>query len=47
MAIPGHLVFISIIWRLATDHIEFSIIFLILYISAALIQVNLLSFKRN
>ncbi|CAF3273454.1 unnamed protein product [Rotaria socialis] len=42
MAIPGHLVFVSIIWRSAADHHAFSFIFVLLYLLAALIQVAIL-----
>ncbi|CAF4545497.1 unnamed protein product, partial [Rotaria sp. Silwood2] len=42
MAIPGHLTFVFIIWRLAADHPRLSILFIFFYIIAALIQVAIL-----
>jgi len=40
MAIPGHLTFVFLIWQLAADHIRLSILFIILYLIATLIQVE-------
>jgi len=40
MAIPGHLTFVLIIWRLTTDHTRLSFLFIFLYLIAALIQVE-------
>ena len=40
MAIPGHLVFIFIIRRLATSPIQLTFLFIVLYLTAALIQVS-------
>lgn len=42
MTIPGQLTFVFFIWRLANDHARLSIIFIILYLCAALIQVRIL-----
>jgi solute carrier family 41 len=39
MAIPGHLTFIFIISRLAADQTRPSVLFVFLYLTAALIQV--------
>jgi hypothetical protein len=47
MAIPGHLTFVFIIWRLATDQTRFSVLFIFLYIIAALIQVWNFSFSNR
>jgi solute carrier family 41 len=41
MTIPGQITFVFLIWRLAADHTRLSVIFIILYICAALIQVRL------
>lgn len=40
IAIPGHLVFIFIIRRLATSPIQLTFLFIVLYLTAALIQVS-------
>jgi solute carrier family 41 len=40
MSVPGHLTFVSVIWKLAADHTRLSILFIFLYIIAALIQVK-------
>lgn len=40
LAIPGHLTFVFIISRLAADQTRLSILFVVLYIIAALIQVR-------
>ncbi|CAF0722974.1 unnamed protein product [Adineta ricciae] len=42
LAIPGHLTFVFVISRLATDQTRLSILFVILYVIAALIQVAIL-----
>ncbi|CAF3492478.1 unnamed protein product [Rotaria sordida] len=42
MSIPGHLTCLFIIWQLAANHIQFSILFIFLYLIAALIQVAIL-----
>ncbi|CAF4605172.1 unnamed protein product [Rotaria sp. Silwood1] len=42
MAVPGHLTFVFIISKLATDHTRLSIIFIFFYLIAALIQVAIL-----
>jgi hypothetical protein len=40
MAIPGHLTFVFVIWRLAADRIQLTVLFICLYLIAALIQVT-------
>ena len=40
MAIPGHLTFVFLIWRLTIDRTQLSILFIFLYLIAALIQVK-------
>jgi solute carrier family 41 len=47
MSIPGHLTFVSVIWKLAADQPRFTILFIFLYIIAALIQVRSNFSKRN
>jgi len=47
MTIPGQITFVFLIWRLAADHTRLSVIFIILYICAALIQVRLSFFFRK
>ncbi|CAF4392216.1 unnamed protein product, partial [Adineta steineri] len=42
LAIPGHLTFVFIISRLATDQTRLSFVFVFLYLIAALIQVAIL-----
>lgn len=44
MTIPGHLIFVLIIWQLAIDYTRLSLLFLFLYLIAALIQVKILLF---
>ncbi|CAF4524465.1 unnamed protein product, partial [Rotaria magnacalcarata] len=41
ITIPGHLTFMFLIWQLAVDHIQFSALFILLYLIAALIQVEI------
>lgn len=43
MGIPGHFVFILLIWQFTADHIQLSYPFVTLYLIAALIQVDCLS----
>ena len=45
LTIPGQLTFVFLIWRLANDHARLSVIFLILYLCAALIQVRIFARK--
>jgi hypothetical protein len=47
MSIPGHLTFVSVIWKLAADQPRFTILFIFLYVIAALIQVRSNFSKRN
>ncbi len=47
MVIPGQLAFVFLIWRLAADHTRLSVLFIILYIFAALIQVKLFFRKKE
>ncbi|CAF1065993.1 unnamed protein product [Rotaria magnacalcarata] len=42
ITIPGHLTFMFLIWQLAVDHIQFSALFILLYLIAALIQVAII-----
>jgi len=44
MTIPGHLTFLLIIWQLAIDYTRLSLLFLFLYLAAALIQVKIFPF---
>jgi hypothetical protein len=46
MAIPGHLTFVFVISRLATDQTRLSILFIFLYLIAALIQVGRFSSRE-
>ncbi|CAF0825967.1 unnamed protein product [Adineta ricciae] len=42
MSIPGHLIFILLIWQFTMDHIHLSYSFVTLYLVAALIQIGIL-----